>query len=792
MEKSLVVGAGLAGSLLAIYLARRGQEVVVFERCDDTFSVGEKRPALNITLCERGLNALAGVGLRQAVLDLAVPARGRRVHAPDGGLAYQPYGNKGEAIYSIPRAHLNAVLLQAVRREPGVRVQFDRKCLGLDLARGIAQFEDTTSGAQVEVQADRIFGADGAYSAVRGQLQKTEHFNYSQQYWRNGGYKSLTIPALPDGSSVLEPDALHIWPRGSRMLIGFPNRDGSFTCSLLLPFTGQDSFESLPDPESLHAFFSATFPDAAGLIPGLAQQFFARPANSLLTVRSGPWSFRDRVLLIGDAAHAVLPSLGQGANAAFEDCAVLDRCLQKYPSDWRSVFAEFERLRKPNLDVLADLCIAHFEELTDLVADPKFLKRREVERTLNDLYPTLYRSLYSMVSFSDMPYADALAAEQRQQVALERLLRLPDLDQVISGPTVRRILEEAADPEAHPPAGLPGSNAADPGSIMGLAMGFWGSKVLLSAVELGVFAELHRGGARSAAALTQTLGLHGRGAADFFDSLVSLGLLQRHAELYTNAPHVECFLVPDAPTYIGGALELANVRLYPVWGKLSEALRTGAPQNEAKGETDYYGNLVSHQERLRTFLRAMSGLSMMAAEAITTRFPWREYKTFADIGGAEGALALRLARAHGHLSGLDFDLAEVQPFFEEQLAASGVADRVRFRAGDFFAEPLPQVDVLIMGHVLHNWPLVEKRVLIRKAYEALPVGGALIVYEALIDEQRQSNTFGLLMSLNMLLVTRGGFVFTGSECQAWLREAGFRETRVEHLHGSDSMVIGVK
>jgi SAM-dependent methyltransferase len=225
---------------------------------------------------------------------------------------------------------------------------------------------------------------------------------------------------------------------------------------------------------------------------------------------------------------------------------------------------------------------------------------------------------------------------------------------------------------------------------------------------------------------------------------------------------------------------------------LTDALRSGLPQNEAKEEKDYYGNLGRDQDRLRTFLRGMTGLSMMASQSIAQRFPWHEYSSFVDLGGAQGTLAIQLAKTHEHLTGINFDLPAVEPYFHEEVGRASLGHRVRFHGGDFFAERLPQADVLIMGHVLHNWSLAEKRILIRKAYDALPRGGALIVYEALIDEERNENRLGLLMSLNMLLVTSKGFVFTGSECKSWMNEAGFRSTRVEHLHGSDSMVIGLK
>jgi kynurenine 3-monooxygenase len=790
MGRMLVVGGGLSGSLLAVFLARRGHQVDVFERfADARADRGARRSALNITLCERGLSALDAVGMRDAVLALAVPARGRQMHGLDGSVAYQPYGNRGEAIYSISRADLNRALLDFAHREPRVRFHFERKCVRVDLANATAFFEDAATGHVVEVSADCIFGADGAYSAVRAQLQKTEQFNYSQEYWRSGGYKSLWIPARSDGTPLLETERLHIWPRGSRMLIGFPNRDGSMMLSLLLPLKGEDSYESLSDATRLEQFFRAAFPDIVDAIPSLSEQFFAKPANSLLTVRCEPWSHEDRVLLVGDAAHAILPSYGQGANAGFEDCAVLDRCMAEHGEDWKAVFQDFERRRKPNLDVMADLCIEHFKELCELVGDPKFLKRREIERLIEEHHPDLYRSMYSMVSFSSIPYADALAIEQRQRSAVDEIMTIDDVENKISGPEVKGILARAAlaDSSALPEA-LP---VVDAEPIFALGMGFWGAKTLLAAVELGLFAQLSRG-ALSREALSSALGLHARGAADFLDALTALGLLEHTGAGYANTPQAQHLLVPDSPSYIGGALELANDRLYPVWGKLTQALRTGQPQNEAQQEKDYYSNLNRDPQRLRNFLRGMTGLSRMASQAIARKFRWSEYSTFADLGGAQGVLPAQLVLTHEHLRGINFDLPAVGPVFEEYVDSLGLRALLRFQGGDFFVDPLPTVDVLIMGHVLHNWDLAQKRTLIRRAYEALPRGGALIVYEALLDEKRERNTFGLLMSLNMLLVTPGGFVFRGSDCESWMQQAGFSRTHVEHLHGPDWMVVGVK
>jgi hypothetical protein len=330
-----------------------------------------------------------------------------------------------------------------------------------------------------------------------------------------------------------------------------------------------------------------------------------------------------------------------------------------------------------------------------------------------------------------------------------------------------------------------------PAQLLSLGLSFWKAKALLSAIELGLFAELS-GGPRSAAELVQGLGLNGRGAVDLFDALVALGVLTRTNGTYANSVAAEEYLVPHKPNYMGGALELANTRLYPTWGRLTEALRSGAPQNEAQHEEDYYGNLSRDRDRLRTFLDAMSGLSMASSRAIAQKFPWADYRTFADVGGAQGELSVELAKRHDHLHGVTFELPPVQPYFEERVRSFGFEDRLRFVAGDFFRDGLPEADVIVMGHVLHNWSLEQKKALVRKAYDALPVGGALVVYEALIDEERRENTFGMLMSLNMLLATSDGFVFTGRECEAWMLEAGFGGIRTLHLQGPDSMVIGLK
>jgi hypothetical protein len=330
-----------------------------------------------------------------------------------------------------------------------------------------------------------------------------------------------------------------------------------------------------------------------------------------------------------------------------------------------------------------------------------------------------------------------------------------------------------------------------PDKILELGLAFWGSKTLLSAVELGLFTEL-AAGPLSAETLISRLDLHPRGARDFLDALVALHLLERDGDQYMNTPETDWFLDRSKPSYIGGILEMANVRLYPFWGSLTKALRTGQPQNEVKNEEDFFATVYSDPARLRVFLSAMTGISIGAGRAIAQKFPWGNYQTFIDIGTAQGALPVQVALEHAHLSGGGFDLPVVGPFFEEYVASFNLSDRLHFYPGDFFLDSLPSADVLVMGHILHDWNLEEKRLLIAKAYAALPPGGALLVYETLIDDQRCQNAFGLLASLNMLIETPGGFDYTGADCCQWMREAGFQETYVEHLVGPSSMVVGLK
>jgi hypothetical protein len=333
--------------------------------------------------------------------------------------------------------------------------------------------------------------------------------------------------------------------------------------------------------------------------------------------------------------------------------------------------------------------------------------------------------------------------------------------------------------------------APSPARLLQLGLGFWGPRALLSAVELEVFSALAKG-PLGEDRLREQLGLHARSARDFLDALVALGLLQRRAGKYSNAPDADTYLDRAKPGYVGGILEMAAVRLYPFWASLTEALRTGQPQNEAKHGGDLFTTLYADPQRLRGFLAAMTGVSMGAARAIAAKFPWKQYQTFVDVGGAQGCLPVQVALAHRHLSGAGFDLPPVGPIYDDYIRSFGLETRLKFLAGDFFRDPLPSADVLIMGHILHDWALQDKHLLLQKAYAALPKHGALIVYDAMIDDARCRNAAGLLMSLNMLIETSGGFDYTPADCRGWMKATGFRKTTVVPLTETESMVIAAK
>ncbi len=410
----LVVGGGLGGSLVAIYLARAGHRVELYERrSDPRRTTLQEGRSINLAISTRGIHALAGVGLAERVLQEAVPMRGRMLHDSRGRLAFQPYGTEPHhAIHSVSRSGLNRLLIEAAA-EAGVALHFGSRCRDLDPERARVCFVREATGEQFEAQADAVVGADGAFSAVRARLMRLERFDYHQEYL-DYGYKELTIPPGPGGAHQLEPHALHIWPRGGHMMIALPNRDGSFTCTIFWPCAGPISFAAVRDGAQLLEVFERELPDARPLMPQLVEEFFAHPVGSLVTIRCRPWHYRDKVVLLGDACHAVVPFYGQGANASFEDCTVLDACLRDRP-EREAAFAEYERRRRVHTDALAALALENFVEMRDRVATRRFLWGKALERTLHRLVPWLYVPLYTLVTFSLVPYAEARARHRRQR-----------------------------------------------------------------------------------------------------------------------------------------------------------------------------------------------------------------------------------------------------------------------------------------------------------------------------------------------------------------------------------------
>jgi kynurenine 3-monooxygenase len=418
-----LVGGGLAGSLLALMLARRGVKVTVYERRADVRSEQvEEGRSINLALSVRGIHALQLVGLDGAVLSQTIPMRGRYIHPVSGACALIPYGHKpDEVIRSVGRRGLNAILLDAVLREPNAAVHFQHRCTGYNLRTRALALHDEAVGREFTIEAPVVIGTDGAASAVRLALVQSARMNYSQEYLEHG-YKELTIPPAVsdrDGSFRIEPNALHIWPRGGFMMIALPNLDRSFTCTLFLPHRGAPGFDHFTTaPREVLAFFAHTFPDAVPLLTNLEAEFFHNPTGNLVTVRCAPWHHDGQVLLLGDAAHAIVPFFGQGMNCAFEDCAVLMELFDQYGGNWTEIFARFFDSRKPNTDAIAQLALDNFVEMRDTSADPHFALKRQLEHLLEDRYPGQFFSKYAMVSFHRFPYAEALQRGRVQDAIL--------------------------------------------------------------------------------------------------------------------------------------------------------------------------------------------------------------------------------------------------------------------------------------------------------------------------------------------------------------------------------------
>lgn len=431
MEKKVtIVGAGLVGSLLSIYLAKRGYHIQVFERRGDmrreTMSAGR---SINLALSDRGWRGLEGVGIADEIRKIAIPMYGRFIHNKDGSTAYQPYGKNDQAIYSVSRAEINMKLMDLAEKQENVKIHFNKRCTGIDRRSLEATFEDNHSLQSQKVQSDLLFGADGAFAASRLNMQlSSDRFEYNQHYI-DCGYKELIIPPGPNGSFVLEKNALHIWPRGSFMMIALPNPDGNFTCTLFLPFEGEKSFSRLKTEAEITDFFNSEFPSAVPVMPTLVKDFQNNPVASLVTVKCFPWTFDNKIGLIGDAAHAIVPFYGQGMNCGFEDCVVLDDLITKYHENWEEILKDYEALRKPDADAIADLAIANFVEMRDKTADPKFLLQKKIESLFSQKHPEKWIPLYTMVTYSPhIRYSTALTVGQKQQAIMDEIMNMPDIE----------------------------------------------------------------------------------------------------------------------------------------------------------------------------------------------------------------------------------------------------------------------------------------------------------------------------------------------------------------------------
>ena len=443
MKKDVVIiGAGLVGSLLSIYLSKRGYKVKVYERRGDMrkedMVAGR---SINLALSDRGIKALKEVGLMDEIRKICIPMHGRFMHNADGSTAYQPYGKEGQFINSVSRGELNKKLIDLAEQQ-GVEVIFNERCESINWQNNTIQFEGSSHQLST-INYQLLFGSDGAFSAARltHHLQH-DRFQY-QQYYIDFGYKELNIPAGENGSFLMEKNALHIWPRGNYMLIALPNMDGSFTCTLFFPFEGETSFASLNTKEKVRSFFEKTFTDAASLMPTLENDFFNNPTASLVTVKCYPWVREDKFALIGDAAHAIVPFFGQGMNCGFEDCSVLNGLIDKHNENWTNILSEYQELRKPDADAIADLALNNFVEMRDKVADPKFLLQKKIEAAFSKKYPDKWIPAYSQVTFSpDIRYSIALKNSIRQEAIMQQIMKLPGLENKWQDEEIEKIILE--------------------------------------------------------------------------------------------------------------------------------------------------------------------------------------------------------------------------------------------------------------------------------------------------------------------------------------------------------------
>lgn len=421
------MGSGLVGSLLAIYLKRAGHTVHVYDRSQDIRTIKFSGRSINLAMSHRGWRALDEVGLGEEIRKIAIPMDKRAIHIGNE-LNYQYYGKEGESIYSISRGGLNQKMVSLAEAE-GVEFFFETRIWDVDLATATLHIGETERGAWTDLKYDKIFGADGAFSRIRHRMQRQNRFNYSQEFLPLG-YKELNIPANADGTHKLDKNSFHIWPRHEFMLIAMPNTDGSFTCTLFMPFEGENSFDSLTDKETLETFFAQHFPSTKDVIPKLVEDFFKNPTSTLVTVKCFPWTFKDKVALIGDASHAIVPFYGHGMNAGFEDITILNQMMEKYGDDWNTIFKEYEKSRKPDADAIAELSYRNFLEMSSKTADDKFHLQKKIEKHFSEKYPEKWLPLYSRVTFTYRPYSEALAMGDMQKAIMDEVMRTPGIETI--------------------------------------------------------------------------------------------------------------------------------------------------------------------------------------------------------------------------------------------------------------------------------------------------------------------------------------------------------------------------